>query len=189
LPYVRLGGDYPQDRAYKIAARDQFWNLSKQPLHGFEHAFFKLRNGLKLHYLTNRLASKNKSNGTGKGNLFVFLHGFPDSSMMWRYCLKEPAIPIQSARLVFLDLPNYGGSDTFDNPDTSVLEAVAEFVIGMREEHEQSASEDQKTFQTVIVAHDWGCVIGFRLAAEAPQLADRFLLTNGPHVSERLNIP
>lgn len=90
---------------------------------------------------------------------------------------------MQSARLVLLDLPNYGGSDTFDNPDTSVLEAITEFVIAMREEHEQAASEDQKTFQTVIVAHDWGCAIGFRLAAEAPQLADRFVLTNGPHVS------
>lgn len=103
--------------------------------------------------------------------------------MMWRHCLQEPAIPINSARIVCLDLPNYGGSDTFNPPNTDVLEAVTEFIVAMREEHENAASDDQKDFRTMIVAHDWGCVISYRLAAEAPQLADRFILSNGPHVS------
>lgn len=93
---------------------------------------------------------------------------------------------MNSARIVCLDLPNYGGSDSFNPPDTSVLEAVTEFVVAMREEHEDSASEDGKEFSTIIVAHDWGCVISYRLAAEAPQLADRFILSNGPHVSQKL---
>lgn len=101
--------------------------------------------------------------------------------MMWRHLLAEPAIPISSARLVCLDLPNFGGSDTFDVPDTSVLEAVTEFIIAIREEHEEALT-DSKDFSTVIIAHDWGCAISFRLAAEAPQLADRFILSNGPHV-------
>lgn len=103
--------------------------------------------------------------------------------MMWRHILKEPSIPSNSARIVCLDLPNFGGSDTFNNPDTAVLEAIAEFVIAMRGEHEQAASESNTDFSTVIVGHDWGCVIAYRLAAEAPQLADRFVLSNGPHVS------
>lgn len=90
---------------------------------------------------------------------------------------------MNSARIVCLDLPNFGGSDTFEKPDTSVLEAVSEFIVAMREEHEDAASNTNKNFSTVVVAHDWGCVIGFRLAAEAPQLADRFILSNGPHVS------
>lgn len=96
--------------------------------------------------------------------------------------MQEPAIPMHSARLVCLDLPNYGGSDTFKEPDTSVLEAVTEFIIATREQHEDAASDEHKDFSTVIVAHDWGCVIGYRLAAEAPQLADRFVLSNGPHI-------
>lgn len=105
---------------------------------------------------------------------------------MWRFALNDPAIPMNSARLICLDLPNFGGSDTYEKPDTSVLEAVAEFIIAMREEHEEAADDTNKDFSTIIVAHDWGCVIGFRLAAEAPQLADRFILTNGPHVSSSL---
>ena len=103
--------------------------------------------------------------------------------MMWRKLLAEPAIPMKSARLVCLDLPGFGGSDHFDVPDTVVLEAVTEFILAMRELHEDAAAEGHQEFGTTIVAHDWGCVIGYRLAAEAPQLADRFILTNGPHVS------
>lgn len=106
---------------------------------------------------------------------------------MWRHTLKDPAIPYNNARIVCLDLPSFGGSDTFDPPDTAVLEAIAEFVLAMREEHENAADQANEDFSTIIVAHDWGCAIGFRLAAEAPQLADRFVLMNGPHVCNHLN--
>ncbi|KAK5098915.1 hypothetical protein LTS08_006294 [Lithohypha guttulata] len=164
-------------------SRDRFWNLSKQPIPGFEHAFFKLRNGLKLHYITNKLRLREGGgDNNDSGNLFILLHGYPDSSMMWRFLLKEPAIPIDSARIVCLDLPNFGGSDTFDKPDATVLEAIAEFTLVIREEHGNACSEANKDFNTIIIGHDWGCVLAFRLAAEAPQLADRFVLMNGPHV-------
>jgi len=96
--------------------------------------------------------------------------------------MKEPGMPTHSARMVCLDLPNYGGSDTFEKPDTTVLDAVTEFIIAMREEHEETAGEDNKDFSTVIVGHDWGCIVAFRLAADAPELADKFILLNGPHV-------
>lgn len=172
-----------QEQLRLAISRDQFWNLSKQPIPGFGHAFYKLRNGSKLHYLTNRPTSNASGDKKGaSGNLFIMLHGWPDSAMMWRHCLKEPAIPIHTSRLVCLDLPNFGGSDTFPRPDTAVLEAVTEFIVAMRELHEEDTAGDDKEFSTVIVAHDWGCAIAFRLAAEAPQLADRFILSNGPHV-------
>lgn len=185
LLYVRpLSGRRQDEKAKYSAARDQFWNLSKQPFPGFEHAFFKTRAGKKLHYVTNRSRSaQGGQTQSGNGNLFVLLHGFPDTYAMWRYMLKDPAIPHSTARIVCLDLPNFGGSDTFDPPDTTVLEAIAEFVLAIREEHENDAGVGEKDFSTVLVADDWGCAIGFRLAAEAPQLADRFVLMNGPHVS------
>lgn len=103
--------------------------------------------------------------------------------MGWRYTLQDVGIPHDNARLVCLDLPNFGGSDHFDVPDTAVLEAVSEFIVAIKEEHEEAAGSGNKNFNTIIVAHDWGCVIAFRLAAEAPALADRFILSNGPHVS------
>lgn len=102
--------------------------------------------------------------------------------------MQEPGIPYDSARLVCLDLPNFGGSDHFEVPDTAVLEAVSEFIVAMREEHEEAAGTDNSDFNTIVVGHDWGCVVAFRLASEAPALADRFILSNGPHVSHWLNL-
>lgn len=95
---------------------------------------------------------------------------------MWRYLLQEPAIP-KEATLVCVDLPGYGGSDSFKAYDTEVLESLAEFIVGMREKYLKN-----DTLNTYVVGHDWGCVLAFRLASEAPVLADRFILTNGPHV-------
>ena len=157
--------------------RDRFWNLSKAPLPGFKHHFYTLRNNLKLHYISNR------DQDYTPGNLIVFFHGFPDSSMMWRHLMREPAMPVQDATIVCVDLPGYGGSDSFKKYDTEVLEALTEFVVAMREQY--IPPDESETTSTFIVGHDWGCALGFRLAAEAPCLADRFILTNAPHVSLR----
>lgn len=99
--------------------------------------------------------------------------------------MQEPAIPKQDATLVCVDLPGYGGSDSFKKYDTEVLEALTEFVVAMREKYIMpDKAEETNTF---IVGHDWGCLLSFRLAAEASSLADRFILTNAPHVSHGLD--
>lgn len=49
---------------------------------------------------------------------------------------------------------------------------MAEFILGMREKYLQ---EDAKM---LLVTHDWGAVIGARLAAEASQLADRWVIAS-----------
>lgn len=159
-----------------LAARDQFWNLAKSPITGFSHYFHTLRSGLKLHYIANKHPRQQS------GNLVIFLHGFPDSCMMWRHLLQEPAIPTQEATLVCVDLPGYGGSDSLDIYDTQVLEALAEFVVAMRDTYLIPEGTGLASANAYIVGHDWGCVLAMRLAAEAPSLADRFILTNGPHV-------
>ena len=82
-----------------------------------------------------------------------------------------------------VDLPGYGGSDgltTYDS--TSVLEAVAEFIMRMRDTY--LTQGDSGRGPVIVVGHDWGTVVGFRLAAEAPALADRFILSNAVHVSQ-----
>ncbi len=96
--------------------------------------------------------------------------------------MQEPAMPVQDATLVCVDLPGYGGSDSFKKYDTEVLEALTEFVVAMRDKYIPADTFEETA--TFIVGHDWGCVLGFRLAAEASSLADRFILTNAPHVSD-----
>lgn len=84
--------------------------------------------------------------------------------------------------MVACDLPGFGGSDSLANYGPSdVLEAITEYIIQMREHY---LSPEEGNARVIIAAHDWGALIGFRLASEAPELADRFILSNSIHVSE-----
>ena len=159
-------------------AQDRFWNLSKT-WSGLQHKFFTLRNGLKLHYLSTDV-TQTSTNGVAadKKYLLIFIHGFPDSWILWRYLLPSASLQA-NATLVALDLPGYGGSDSFPTfGATAILEALTEFIVGMKEEHPNT--------KVCIIGHDWGCILAFRLAAEAPSVADRFILSNGPLVGIRL---
>jgi pimeloyl-ACP methyl ester carboxylesterase len=64
----------------------------------------------------------------------------------------------------------------------NVLENLARFIIAVRAKYGIDGDAGAHQRRTVIVGHDWGCVLSMRLAAEAPQLADRFILSNGPLV-------
>lgn len=66
---------------------------------------------------------------------------------------------------------------------TNVLENLTEFVVSVRAMYGIDSDAGDRQQKVVVVGHDWGCVLSMRLAAEAPQLADRFILTNGPVVS------
>jgi pimeloyl-ACP methyl ester carboxylesterase len=150
--------------------------LQKQPL-GLNHTFCRLRHGVKLHYVYSRPSVELK----GKTGLVIFLHGFPDSWYLWHLFLKSSELK-NTATLVAVDLPGYGGSDDLDAYDADhVLEIVSEFIIKMRDMY--ASADDNGQAPVVVVGHDWGAIIGFRLAAEAPVLADRFILSNGLHVS------
>lgn len=112
--------------------------------------------------------------------------------MMWRYLLgPQKDTDLTKAILVCVDLPGFGGSDSFPyHGADEVLDAVTEFIIAMREtyleiENEAIQPEERNTY---IVGHDWGCIIGMRLASEASCLADRYILMNAPHVSLRIHV-
>ena len=110
---------------------------------------------------------------------------------MWRHLLDSTSSLGNKATLVAVDLPGYGGSDGCNKySPNEVLEALTEFIIAMRDLYVEREGEPegrheglpQRGQQVYIVGHDWGCVLAFRLASEAPGLADRFILTNGPLV-------
>lgn len=138
-----------------LAAKDKFWNLSKSPIPQFSHQFYTLRNGLKLHYITNALQNK----GTVK-NLTILIHGYPDSCMIYRHMLQTASGKniTDNSLVVCVDLPGYGGSDSFEEYGADeILEALTEFVIGMRGLY---GYEDQETgldlSRTIIVGHECG---------------------------------
>jgi pimeloyl-ACP methyl ester carboxylesterase len=137
-----------------------------------------LRNDVKLHYVL----SKPKEFVSGKTALVVFIHGFPDSWHLWKSFLTNKKLQ-DNAVLVAVDLPGYGGSESLKRFDAQgMLEAMSDFILSIREEHLPTSEGESKVKSPVIViGHDWGAVIGFRLAAEAPGIADRFILSNGVH--------
>lgn len=142
-----------------------------------------LRNGFKFHYLCSDVPGTPVNSRSNKP-LVIFMHGFPDSWAIWRHILSSASIR-DSSILVAVDLPGYGGSDGMKKyTATEVLESLTEFIVAIREQygidHDPTAQPGRKV---IIVGHDWGCVLAMRLAAEAPQVADRFILTNGPLVS------
>ncbi|TID24367.1 abhydrolase domain-containing protein 9 [Venturia nashicola] len=153
-------------------ARDKLWNLDCHP-GGLNHRFCTLRNGIKLHYV--EALPHNPS--AGNTSLVIFLHGFPDSWVLWQQYLCGNLR--DSSLMVACDLPGFGGSDSLAKyGPNEVLEVISEYIIQMREKYLNPEDENAKV---IVAAHDWGAVIGFRLASEAPELADRFILSNAIH--------
>ncbi|EAU36344.1 conserved hypothetical protein [Aspergillus terreus NIH2624] len=172
-------GTTEKERLELQLARNRFWNLSEKYA-GLSHQILTLRNGFKFHYVCNETAS-DASTDSNKP-LVIFIHGFPDSWAVWRNIVSSEALQ-ENATIVAIDTPGYGGSDSLEKyTATNVLESLTEFIITLRANYGVDGESGPRKRKTIIVAHDWGCVLSMRLAAEAPELADRFILTNGPLV-------
>ncbi|PGH32461.1 hypothetical protein GX50_04761 [[Emmonsia] crescens] len=179
-----------------LLAKDRLWNLSKK-WEGFSHHFITLRDGFKFHYVSNDHISTDISSPRLEATetetskpLVIFVHGFPDSWAVWRHILPSPPLWERST-VVAVDLPGYGGTDSLPKYGAAeVMEHLAEFIIAIRrkygidtdDDYEDVGPADEKPHagKVIYVGHDWGALLGFRLASEAPRLADRFILTNGP---------
>ncbi len=86
----------------------------------------------------------------------LLLHGFPETSFMWREML--PAVAATGRRAIAPDLLGYGDSPP-DSPATweRHIEALDEFVTAL------------DPGPLVLVVHDWGGLIGLRWAANNPE--------------------
>ncbi|KAJ5309724.1 uncharacterized protein N7443_002185 [Penicillium atrosanguineum] len=159
-------------------ARDRLWDLSKD-FAGLSHHIITLASGFKFHFLSNEAPGSPAALKSDKP-LVIFVHGFPDSWAIWRHIVSSPSLQ-ESANLVAIDLPGYGGSEGLEKYSaTRVLEKMTELIVTLRLQYGVDDESTIRKKKTIIVAHDWGCVISMRLAAEAPSLADRFILSNGP---------
>jgi haloalkane dehalogenase len=103
-------------------------------------------------------------NSAAKGDTFVFLHGNPTSSYLWRN-IMEP-LNGQGRRLIAPDLMGMGDSDKLmDSSDEAYnfksqieyLDAFMENCVGL--------TEDEKL---ILVIHDWGSGLGFNWAHNNP---------------------
>ncbi|KAJ6144435.1 hypothetical protein N7470_008330 [Penicillium chermesinum] len=159
-------------------ASDRLWNLSKD-FAGLSHHILTLASGFKFHLVSNEVPGSTEAQNSTKP-LVIFIHGFPDSWAVWRNVINQPELQ-KSATIVALDMPGYGGSEGLPKYDgTNVLEKMTELIITLRSKYGVDDETTKNKKKTIILAHDWGCVVAMRLAAEAPTVADRFVLSNGP---------
>jgi len=117
-------------------------------------------NGVRLHFVD-----------AGTGPLVVLLHGFPEFWYSWRRQL--PVLAKAGFHAVALDLRGYNESARPPNVRDYRIRCLVDDVAGL------IAALGEK--RAVVVGHDWGGVIAWKLAMRRPDLLERLVILNSPH--------
>src|ERR687896_959848 len=106
-----------------------------------------------------------REHGPEDGPVALLLHGYPESSYMWRDLM--PAIADAGWRAIAPDLAGFGDSEP-DPPGTwkRHVEAVERFRRELGIE------------RCVLVVHDWGGLIGLRWACEHPEGVEALVISS-----------
>lgn len=94
----------------------------------------------------------------GAGPAVLLLHGFPDSSELWRH--QVPFLEERGFRVLAPDLIGYGRSSRPRDVEAYRLDAVLGDV--------EAILDDREVDRAHVVGHDWGAVVGWLLAALRP---------------------
>lgn len=97
----------------------------------------------------------------GSGPVVLLLHGFPDSSELWRDV--TPMLVAAGFRVIAPDLRGFGRSDA---PASVGDYALGHVVADLRVLIGRLANDAPVR----VIGHDWGAVAGWCLALEHPQL-------------------
>ncbi|CAL8116048.1 unnamed protein product [Orchesella dallaii] len=124
------------------------------------HAFLRLKD-LKIHYVENGDRSK---------PLMLFVHGFPEFWFSWRHQLKHFS---STHWVVAMDMRGYGDSEK----PTSISEYKAEYLVKDVCELIKALGRNKCT----LVAHDWGGVVAWSVAAHFPEMVEKLIILNSPH--------
>jgi pimeloyl-ACP methyl ester carboxylesterase len=101
-----------------------------------------------MHYLST------ESSPADANTLVIFLHGFPDTCYLWEQQLRSSLA--LKAKLVALDLPGCGGSDSHSiyGPD-EILNAVAEGIVQLKKRYLHKSTSTNSRQSSMLVSHDW----------------------------------
>jgi haloalkane dehalogenase len=110
--------------------------------------------------------------GSSSDRVALFVHGYPESSYMWRHAL--PVLAQAGWRALAPDLPGYGDSEP--SPPGSWerhVEALERFVdaLGLG--------------PVALVTHDWGVMIGLRWACDHPGSVRGLVISDGGFFADR----
>jgi haloalkane dehalogenase len=111
--------------------------------------------------------------GEPAGPPVLLVHGYPETSYMWRHAIS--ALAGAGWRAIAPDLPGYGDSPPADGP-------------GTWEAHVESLERFRSALgldRVVLVTHDWGVMIGLRWACDHPGAARALVISDGGFFADR----
>jgi len=111
--------------------------------------------------------------GDPAGPPVLLVHGYPESSYMWRHALQ--AVAGAGWRGLAPDLCGFGDSEPPAEP------ASWEFHVDALERFRRALDLDP----VVLVTHDWGVLIGLRWACEYPGAARGLVVSDGAFFADR----
>lgn len=142
-------------RVYKTSP-DRFLNLKDYP---FQPHFLDVK-GLQMHYA---------DEGPPDSRPLMLLHGVPSWSYIYRNMIPE--IAASGTRVVIPDLIGFGKSD---KPKGTKYHTYKSHINWIKNFIESLHLKD-----LILFGHDWGSLIGLRLAAESPGLFTGIIICNG----------
>src|SRR4051812_18539820 len=112
---------------------------------------------------------------SGDGVPVVLLHGFPDSSRLWRNQL--PALHENGFQTVAPDLRGFGESDK--------PAELSEYRVGRSVADVVAILDALEIPRAHVVGHDWGAGVAWVLAMSAPERVDRLVVLSVGHPGTR----
>jgi pimeloyl-ACP methyl ester carboxylesterase len=125
----------------------------------------RLRSGLNL-----QVARAGEDSGKP---LVVMLHGFPECWYSWRHQIRALAPQFEC---VAPDLRGYGGTDAPVGIENYSLDKL----IGDVAELIEACGRRR----AIIMAHDWGGAIAWATALQRPEIVERLVVMNCPHLKK-----
>jgi epoxide hydrolase 4 len=108
----------------------------------------------------------------GEGPPVVLLHGFPENGYSWRH--QVPALAAAGFSAWTPHLRGYPPSDVSPRRDDYRLRCLVDDLAAIvaATGHPRAA----------IIGHDWGGIIAWAFAAEYPEMLDKLVILNAPHM-------
>lgn len=107
----------------------------------------------------------------GRGKPVLLLHGFPDTSRLWRN--QFPALENAGFRVVAPDLRGRGESQK--------PHAIGDYALPILVQDVLSILDEIGVERAHVVGHDWGAVLAWELAIAHPERVDRLVVISVPH--------
>lgn len=121
-------------------------------------------NGIKLHVA---------QQGPKDGDLVLLLHGFPEFWYGWKH--QMAALAEKGFRVWAPDQRGYNLSDKPEKVREYQMNYLIEDIVGLIKR-----TGKEKVF---LVGHDWGGIVAWQVAKEYPELINKLVILNAPHLS------